>query len=113
MAALSILVRLDRAPDFSPASIKQRLATVGESEGLVSGVNVVEGEEEGGYINVTYSAQDLKGLWSLIRLELAGGKDRGPSLLGCSIVVCTGKFDWDDYLLLHHFNPSEALDALV
>jgi hypothetical protein len=112
MSALSILVRLDHAPELDPAAIKQRLAAVGHAEQVVSKVNVIEGEEDGGYINVTYSSGDLQALWTLIRSELAGGAARGPSMLGCTIAVCTGQFGWDDYLLLHHFDPLQPLDEL-
>lgn len=112
MPVLSILLRLDRAPDLNVARAKQRLAAIGHAEELTSSVNLVEGVEEGGYINVTYSAKDIRALWSLVRTQLSCSSDGQPSLLGCSIVVCTGKFGWDDYLLLHHFNESEALDKL-
>jgi hypothetical protein len=113
MSALSILVRLDRAREIDTAVTKRRLTTVGRPEQLVSGINVVEGEEDGGYINVTYSSGDIPALWSRVRSELAGGRTRGPSLLGCTIVVCTGQFGWDDYLLLHHFDPSQSLDEVA
>jgi hypothetical protein len=113
MSALSILVRLDRAREIDTATTKRRLTTVGQSEQVVSRVNVVEGQEDGGYINVTYSSDDLPALWSLVRSALAGGQMRGASLLGCAIVVCTGQFGWDDYLLLHHFDPSQPLDEVA
>jgi hypothetical protein len=113
MSALSILVRLDRAREVDTAAAKRRLSAVGQPEQVVTKVNVVEGEEDGGYINVTYSSDDLQALWSLVRSELAGNGTHVPSLMGCTIVVCTGQFGWDDYLLLHHFDPSQPLDAVA
>ena len=29
-----------------------------------------------------------------------------------AIITCQGKRGWDDYLLLHHFDPAEELDTL-
>ncbi len=110
MAAVSVLIRLDLVPDLDPAAIAGRLTGVGKG-GVAARVNVVEGDEDGRYINATFSTANRRTMWAAIREELAGGGAR-PSLLGCSIVVCTGEFEWDDYLLLHHCRESEQLDEV-
>ena len=55
----------------------------------------VEGDEDGRYINATFSTSNRRAMWAAVREELAGGESQ-PSLLGCSIVVCTGEFEWDE-----------------
>ena len=110
MAAVSVLVRLDLAPDLDPAAVAGRLTEVGKG-GVAARVNVAEGDEDGRYVNATFSTANRRAIWAAVREELAGGGAR-PSLLGCSIVDCTGEFDWDDYLLLHHFRESEQLDEV-
>lgn len=72
---------------------------------------MIEGEEGGRYVNATFSTANREAMWAAVREELAGGGSR-PSLLGCSIVVYTGEFKWDDDLLLHHFRSSEQLDEV-
>ncbi len=111
MAAVSVLVRLDLAPQLDAAAVKQRLAAVGKSGGIVASVNVVEGNEDGTFINATFSTPSRPAMWAALREELVKTELK-PSLLGCSIVVCTGEFEWDDYLLLHHYRESEQLDSV-
>ena len=36
-----------------------------------------------------------------------------PELAAAAIVVCRGEHGWDEYLLLRHFDPCQALDALA
>lgn len=111
MSAVSVLVRLDLDPAVDLAAVKQRLAGVGKSGGIAASVNVVQGDQDGAYINATFSTASRPAMWAAVREELAGTESK-PSLLGCSIVVCTGEFEWDDYLLLHHFRESEQLDGV-
>lgn len=75
---------------------------------LATGVLVTEGEDNGRYVNVDFKVADPSGLWALIRQELHSV----AGLAGAAIIVCEGERGWDDYLLLHHFNPAEPLDRL-
>ena len=36
-----------------------------------------------------------------------------PELAAAAIVVCRGEHGWGEYLLLRHFDPCQALDALA
>lgn len=110
MEAVSVLVRLDLAPELDPPAVVRRLTGIGKG-GVAVGVHVVEGDEDGRYVNATFSTANRRVMWAAVREELAGSGSR-PSLLGCSIVVCTGKYKWDDYLLLHHFRESQQLDEV-
>lgn len=67
MAALSVLLRLDLAPEIDAASAKQRLAGVALAAGPATKVNMREGDEDGPYLNVTYSSAPLTTLWALLR----------------------------------------------
>jgi hypothetical protein len=71
-------------------------------------VQVTEGEDDGRYVNIDFKATDLSGLWALVWAELQSVS----GLAEAAIVVCEGEYGWDDYLLLHHFNPKEQLDEL-
>jgi hypothetical protein len=112
MPALSICVRPDRVSSLNVESLKVRLAAVGAPERLVSKVNITTGHDNGRYVIATYSTEDVNALWSLVRSELISPSALDLSLTECAIVVCTGQHDWDDYLLLHHFDATQALDKL-
>lgn len=94
---------------------------VGDAEDLVSRLRAAadgtvlelvtenQGEEDGGYINVTFAAPDHVAGWMQLR-ALYDDSKAGRQLAVSTIVVCEGERSWDDYLLLHHFDPGEKLD---
>jgi hypothetical protein len=102
MKRLHIQIQATRSPSLDVAKAVVRLSQ------LATGVRVSEGVDNGPYLNVDFKADDLSGLWASVREELRAV----PGLAGAAIVICQGEHGWDDYLLLHHFNPSEPLDQL-
>jgi len=75
--------------------------------GLSEGSGTNEGDDEGQYINVYLKAVDVRGVWLQVQRLLS----ENPEFASAAIVTCQGDSGWDDYLLLHHFNPAEPLDA--
>jgi hypothetical protein len=88
-------------PDLSEA-----VATLSQRE---IGARITEGKDGGSYVNVDFEVADLSALWESIRKDLRAV----PALAAATIVVCEGDQGWDDYLLLHHFDPAEPLDSLL
>lgn len=69
---------------------------------------IQEGDDNGIYINVNFKTQNPIFTWLDCRTELfncIGFKES-------SIVTCEGECGWDDYLLLHHFDPKEKLNNI-
>ena len=60
------------------------------------------------WLYIGFKAADPAGLWAAIQEQFRAD----PELAGAAIVVCQGEHGWDDYLLLHHFDPSESLDEV-
>lgn len=112
MPALSICVRGDRISGLNVESLKVRLAAVGEPELLARKVNITADHDDRRCVVATYTTEDVKALWSLVRSELISPSTLDQSLAECAIGVCTGQHGWDDYLLLHHFDATQALDDL-
>ena len=99
MGELNVQLQPDLLASFSDSQLEQFCSSPSFA-GLVQDCRVVKGNDRGPYINVYFSAPDLKLLWQVIRRELV----RLGLQAGC-IVTCTGKDGWNDYLLLHHFDP--------
>ena len=73
---------------------------------------VSTGDDGGRFINVCFSTGSLAPLWrELQRSFLRGGVEHG-ACSKATIVTCEGSSGWDDYLLLHHFDPSQTVDLL-
>lgn len=103
MKRLNIQIQPARSPGLDVA------ATVARLKRLAVGARVTEGEDEGPYVNVNFKVADLTGLWASVQEELRAMTE----LSVAAIVVCEGDNGWDDYRLLHHFDPAEPLDQLV
>jgi hypothetical protein len=80
---------------------------VRQSQGLAA-ATVIRGNDPDPYINVDFRPADLRALWPAVRERLRSD----PALAACSIVCCEGERGWDDYRLLHHFDPGQLLDEL-
>ena len=74
-----------------------------------AGVN--NGEDDGPYINVRFEAPDHIAAWAALR-TMYMESDVGRELASSTIATCEGEHGWDDYLLLHHFDPRVQLDEL-
>lgn len=103
MRRLNIQLQHTRSPGLDASAV------VGQLRSLVAGASVRRGEDDGSYIDIGFEAADPIELWAAIREQLR----TSPALAAAAIVVCQGERGWDDYLLLHHFDPSEPLDELA
>jgi hypothetical protein len=103
MRQLNIQLQPTRSPGLDVS------AAVAQLRGLATGAWVSAGEDDGPDIDIGFKADDPAGLWAAIREQFR----MVPALAAAAIVVCQGERGWDDYLLLHHFDPSEPLDELA
>ena len=69
---------------------------------------VYAGDDNGPCLHVNFEPTDVSVLWPQVR-GLVGSD---PAVAECAIVVCQGDHGRDDYLLLHHFDPTQPLDTL-
>ncbi|MDR1935385.1 MAG: hypothetical protein LBS49_07370 [Candidatus Accumulibacter sp.] len=113
MKTLAIQLQPDiLAADTCKAAIRI-LRGLQKDKSLVSSAKFIHGrKQERRYINVEFSSSDMPKLWKVARKRFfsddseVAGLDRGV------IVVCQGNFDWNDYLLLYHYDPEVQLDKL-
>lgn len=112
MRHLNIQLQADRAPRLDRKRLEDLIRGVADDRSLVAGFETREGEDEGPYVNFTFLAKDLKGLWSAVRRDVLGDPEVGPQAAESTIVVCEGPGGWEDYRLLHHYNPALEPDAL-
>ncbi len=108
MRCLSLHIQPDRSPQLDVAAVIKELTELTTSSDHPANVDVQEGNDNGRYINVTWSTRDYTTLWETLQKKL----EQNQQLSQCSIVCCEGKHGWDDYLLLHHFDPTQQLDDL-
>lgn len=110
---LCIQIQPHRAPELDVAAVRSRCEELASKETVIERVAVVEGTDEVAYINLMFATQTAAALWELLQRQLYGDEIVGAPLLRSSMAVCQGSHGWDDYLQLHHFDPTVELDQLT
>ena len=107
MSILSIQIQPERLGGIQTDHIVVQLRAAAEAHANVSAVEVARGDNEGPFVNVNITSDDLPALWLVVKQQVEAAQIAS----GC-IVVCQGARCWDDYLLLHHFDPEKKLDSI-
>jgi hypothetical protein len=97
VAEICVQIQPHRIASFDEGSVQALCSAPTIAASLKS---KTEGEEETRYINVSFTSADPKLFWVALREQLIRF-----GLQGACIVTCTGRDGWNDYLLLHHFDP--------
>ena len=107
MKCLSIQLQsqLCELRDVSP--LVDKLVTNAQSHHATTGVSVTAGDDAGPYTNINIESHQVAELWTFIRPLVVNDE----ALSSCAIACCEGDNHWDDYLLLFHYDKSEAIDA--
>ena len=63
------------------------------------------------WINFSFTSTSLDRTWGVVQAVFRHRR-WGAALRRSTIVTCQGSRGWDDYRLLHHFDPKQALDRL-
>jgi hypothetical protein len=112
MSTLCIQVQPDRAPDIDLARVRALGEDVASNKELVSRFAVVDGKDKEPYSNLMFETTELEELWRVLQDALYKDEKVGSALSQASMAMCEGNDGWNDYLLLHHFDPSVKLDNL-
>jgi hypothetical protein len=99
-------INIQFQPDRAGAANKNEALLVLKGAGFSPEVS--EGNDNGEYVNFDIVTDNLEQAWLNIKSSFISV----PHFSKSTIVVCEGSEGWDNYLLLHHFDESEALDDL-
>lgn len=111
-AELQIQVHPDLAPQLDLQLLREQVEAIVKAEPAVIRSKTDEGEDEGRYLNFAFKTSDRARLWRTLEAQLYGHPQLGALLRQSSMALCTGDDDWDDYLVLWHFNPEIEPDGV-
>lgn len=111
-AEMRIQVHPDAAPELDLSLLRQQFESICASESCVIRSRVEEGEDNGRYVNLAFKTSDRAELWRVVDAKLYKHPQLGEPLRKSSMTLCTGEDEWEDYLLLYHFNPEVELDSI-
>ena len=111
LKALSIQVQPHRAPGLDIDGVRALMTQIAGTA-LVERSQFDDGHDTVRYFNFTFGTRDLEALWKALREQVYADPAFGDLVAKSSIATCEGPHGWDDYLLLHHFDPNERRDHL-
>ena len=112
LGQICVQVHPGRAAHLDLDQLTSACEAIARSTEGVRGFSATKGEEEGAYLNLVFAAEQPVSAWSLLRPKLLESSELGESLKAACMAMCTGSDGWNDYLLLHHFDPEVPLDDL-
>ena len=111
MKTLSIQILPDRLPSTDIQAMVGKLENLSSQATVQNSVS--DSGADGNYINVNFVTSNVSVLWKAIESTLGLSSSTPPPVSDGIIVVCEGDHGWEDYLLLYHFDKSEAIDKLL
>jgi hypothetical protein len=109
---LHIQVQPDLAESLDAIRLRREFQAVATGNALVAQYRFSNGKDDGEYFNFDFDTPRPAALWEQIRGTIYDASAFGQSVRLSSMATCTGQHGWDDYLLIHHWDPSEDLDEV-
>lgn len=92
--------------------VRQLCRLITARRALVERHSIVEGVDKGRYVNLMFDTDQPGALWEMLQTVFYEDAKVGPNIVKASMTMCEGDHGWDDYRLLHHFDPEIELDTL-
>ena len=112
MTIFCIQIQPDRAPALDIAQVRELCLQLAENKTVIARHGVVEGDDEGPYLNLMFEIIDPIAFWRLFSTRIYDDALVGPGMKAASMATCTGEDEWEDYLLLYHYDKKMELDSL-
>ena len=109
---LCMQVQSHLSPQLDLDRLFQLLESIGIHNEIVERFVTIKSNDDNGYIDILFETMNVEKLWRQIMECIYNDHAIGYGISQSSIVVCEGMNGWNDYLLLHHFNPEEKLDVM-
>ena len=112
MTAFCLQILPDRAPDLDLDRVRQLCRLITARRALAERHSIVEGSDKQRYVNLVFETDQPGALWEMLRSVFYEDVKVGIALKTASMAMCEGESGWDDFRLLHHFDPEIELDTL-
>lgn len=109
MHTICCQIQIDRLTTLTEERINDLVRNISNQ---TPNVSFESGGDHGRYINLFVVSDDAVAAWDAINTSLLADHTIGNEIRTSAIVTMTGRNGWDDYLLLHHFDPIQPLDTI-
>jgi hypothetical protein len=109
MRALSIQVQPARSSALDVERVSAVFTEIAGMADVVQRHQFDRGYDDGPYLNFTFGTTQAAALWRVVWERLYEDDLLGPHMRIASMAMCSSEQGWDDYVLLHHFDPTVPL----
>src|SRR5262245_40220556 len=113
MKTICLQFQPKRAPKVSVTTISALMLRIATAHDGVRQFTLQRGRASNQYINYLFVGHGVQSIWSAIRAKALQHRRVGSSLRRACIATAEGSRGWDDYVLLHHFDPRQNPDKLA
>src|SRR5438552_12603617 len=110
MKTICLQFQPKRAPKVSITSASALMLRIALAHEGVRQFTVQRGLAGSEYINYLFVCRRIESIWRAIRVKALQHRQVGSSLRRACIATAEGSRGWDDYVLLHHFDPRQNPD---
>jgi hypothetical protein len=112
MKKFLIQIEPHRSPDLDAGILLSQFEGLSNGRGWIRKRSVKHGFDKQPYIHLVFETDYPKLFWKMLREAIDQADGYGPSMRAASFVICEGKAGWDDYLMLHHYDPDTSREHL-
>lgn len=93
------------------ARLRHACEALAADKALIRRFALVDGGDGAAYVNLMFDVTRPRDLWDALWRELYQSPSFGAQLQQASMAMCQGRQGWDDYRLLHHYDPTVPREA--
>ena len=109
---LHIQVQPEIVESLDVVRLRKEFLDLANNNPLVIGHRFRNGNDNGDYYNFDFDTDQPAAFWNQVLTQVFASSDFGGEVRKSSMAICTGRNGWDDYLLIHHWDPAEELDEV-
>jgi hypothetical protein len=113
MKTVCVQFQPDRAPKASIQSISAIMLRIALAHKAVREFTIRRSRGRIRYVNFLFVGSDMGSVWGSIHALAFRHSRFGAVLRRACIATAEGSKGWSNYLLLHHFDPTQTLDRLA
>lgn len=113
MKKFLIQIEPHRSPDLDAGNLLSQFEGLSDEMGWVRKRSVEHGFDKQPYVHLLFETDHPKLFWEMLREKIDQPDAYGPSMRAASFVICEGKAGWNDYVMLHHYDPDISCEPLL
>lgn len=111
MTSLCIQIHPHRSTNMDMDRVRSVCESLTNDRALVGKFACTDGTDGHDYVNLNFQTDHPREFWNALQRRLYRDSALGSAMRIASMAMCEGRRGWDNYMLLHHFDPLVQCDS--